>query len=65
MSSLARRGRFIVVGAPVNVFFYAAPPRRCLLLDRVGGHRRDAAMGAGNIEAEKGILITEEGGLLR
>ena len=37
----------------VDLFFNAAPPRRCSSLLDVGGHRRAAAMGAGDDEAEK------------
>ena len=40
-------------GAPVDLFFYAAPPRRCTLLFEVVSHRHAAAEGTGDDEAVK------------
>jgi hypothetical protein len=51
---LARAAGPIICRWPlVYLFVDAAPPRRCSSLGCVGGHRRAAAMGAGDNEAER------------
>ncbi len=44
-------------GTPVNLFFNAVPPRCCLLLFFVGGHRCAASMSAGNNMASKMLTL--------
>jgi hypothetical protein len=46
-------------GAPVDLLFNAAPPRRCPLLFFVVGHRRAASISAGDNKAVKMINTTD------
>ena len=48
-------------GAPVDFFVFTAPPRRCLLLFTVVGHRRAAAMGASDNETNEDVNTTDLG----